>query len=50
MDNKCGNYAQQQAEDEEERIAEQRMLIILRNGNSGEHYDCWDNAEEQDIE
>ena len=44
-----------------QRIAEERMMIIMRNGNSGEHYfdyfnnhpnsaDIWDDEEEQDIE
>jgi hypothetical protein len=32
----CSNHAKQQ--DEDERIAEERMMIIMRNGNSGEHY------------
>ena len=52
----CSNYAKQQ--DEDERIAEERMMIIMRNGNSGEHYfnnhsnsvDVWDDEEEQDVE
>lgn len=26
-------------EEKEERDAEERMMIIMRNGNSGEHYD-----------
>lgn len=56
----CNNHAQQQEEDEE-REAEKRMQIIMRNGNSGEHYfdyfnnhpssaDVWDDGEEEDIE
>ncbi len=32
----CSNHAVQQEEDEAE--AERRMMIIMRNGNSGEHY------------
>ena len=32
----CSNHAVQQDEDEAE--AERRMMIIMRNGNSGEHY------------
>jgi len=32
----CSNHAVQQEEDEAE--AEKRMMIIMRNGNSGEHY------------
>jgi len=30
--------------------AEKRMQIIMRNGNSGEHYDIYDDGEEQDVE
>ena len=55
----CSNHAKQQ--DEDERIAEERMMIIMRNGNSGEHYfdyfnnhsasaDIWDYEEERDVE
>ena len=32
----CSNHARDT--DEEERKAEQRMRIILQNGNTGEHY------------
>lgn len=32
----CSNHARDT--DEEERLAEERMMIIIRNGNSGEHY------------
>ena len=33
----CSSHAIQQEEDEAE--AERRMLIIMQNGNTGEHYD-----------
>ena len=32
----CANH--ERDIDEEERLAEERMMIIIRNGNSGEHY------------
>ena len=48
-------------ENDEEKEAEKRMQIIMRNGNSGEHYfdyfnnhpssaEVWDDEEEQDVE
>lgn len=40
----CSNHAAQQQE-EEDKLAEQRMLIILRNGNSGEHYEIYDDED-----
>jgi len=33
----------------EEEDAERRMQIIMRNGNSGEHYDIWDDGESEDV-
>ena len=36
----CSNHAIQQ--DEDEAAAEERMLIIMQNGNTGEHYDLLD--------
>jgi len=45
----CANHALQQ--DEDEKAAEERMMIILRNGNSGEHYpeykDYMDDTDEE---
>lgn len=35
----CSNHAIQQEEDEE---AEMRMRIIMQNGNTGEHYDIFE--------
>ena len=47
----CANHALQQ--DEEEKDAQERMIIILRNGNSGEHYpeykDYMDDTDEQEL-
>ena len=34
----------------EEEEAERRMQIIMRNGNSGEHYELYDDGELEDIE
>ena len=53
-------YWDDSEENDEEKEAEKRMQIIMRNGNSGEHYfdyfnnhpssaDVWD-GEEEDIE
>ena len=36
-------------EDSEDE-AKKRMQIIMRNGNSDEHYDIYDDEEEQDVE
>ena len=36
----CSSHAIQQEEDE--ASAEERMLIIMQNGNTGEHYDLLD--------
>lgn len=45
----CCNYAKQQ--DEDEADAEERMIIIMRNGNSGEHYpEYQDYMDESDDE
>jgi len=33
----------------EEEEAKRRMQIIMRNGNSGEHYDIWDDGESEDV-
>ncbi len=45
----CCNHAKQQDEDEAE--AEQRMMIIMRNGNTGEHYpEYQDYSDEGDDE
>jgi hypothetical protein len=54
-------YWDDSEENDEEKEAEKRMQIIMRNGNSGEHYfdyfnnhpssaDVWDDGEEEDIE
>jgi len=45
----CSNHAVQQDEDEAE--AERRMMIIMRNGNTGEHYpEYQDYSDEGDDE
>ena len=36
----CSAHAIQQEEDE--ALAEERMLIIMQNGNTGEHYDIFE--------
>ena len=36
----CSAHAIQQ--DEDEAVAEERMLIIMQNGNTGEHYDIFE--------
>jgi hypothetical protein len=36
-------------EDSEDE-AKKRMQIIMRNSNSDEHYDIYDDEEEQDVE
>lgn len=39
VDNQSGCCANHERDtEEEERLAEERMMIIIRNGNSGEHY------------
>jgi hypothetical protein len=54
-------YWDDSEENDEEKEAEKRMQIIMRNGNSGEHYfdyfkehpssaEVWDDDEEQDVE
>ncbi len=45
--NACAIHAhfQQLEIDEEEKEAEQRMMIILRNGNNGEHYDSLNDSD-----
>jgi hypothetical protein len=43
----CPNH--DKATEEEERLAEERMMIIIRNGNEGSHYPEY-NEEEQDNE
>lgn len=54
----CANYDKEESEDYRE---EYRMWVIMRNGNSGEHYfdyfnnhkssaEIYDDEEEQDIE
>lgn len=45
----CPQY-QRDADEELELEAERRMMIILRNGNEGLHYDIYDDGEEEDIE
>lgn len=42
----CCNHAKQQDEDELE--AEQRMMIIMRNGNEGLHYDEYQDYTEEE--
>jgi hypothetical protein len=34
-------------EEEEDRLAEERMMIIIRNGNEGSHYPEYDDKEEE---
>lgn len=45
----CANH--ERDAEEEERLAEERMMIIIRNGNSGEHYpeyaDYMDDTDEE---
>lgn len=45
----CANH--ERDIEEEERLAEERMMIIIRNGNSGEHYpeyaDYMDDTDEE---
>ena len=36
----CSNH--DKATEEEERLAEERMMIIIRNGNEGTHYPEYD--------
>jgi hypothetical protein len=43
----CSNH--DKATEEEERLAEERMMIIIRNGNEGTHYPEY-NDKEQDNE
>ena len=40
----CSNH--DKATEEEERLAEERMMIIIRNGNEGTHYPEYDNKEQ----
>jgi len=42
----CCNHARQQNEDEKQ--AEHRMMIILRNGNEGLHYDEYEDYTENE--
>ena len=42
----CSNY--DKATEEEERLAEERMMIIIRNGNEGTHYPEYDDKEENE--
>lgn len=35
------------ATEEEERLAEERMMIILRNGNEGSHYPEYNDKEDK---
>ena len=44
----CSNH--DKATEEEERLAEERMMIIIRNGNEGTHYPEYDYKEEKDSE
>jgi hypothetical protein len=44
----CSNH--DKATEEEERLAEERMMIIIRNGNEGTHYPEYDDKEEKDNE
>lgn len=43
----CSNH--DKATEEEERLAEERMMIIIRNGNEGTHYPEY-NDKDQDYE
>ena len=40
----CSNH--DKATEEEERLTEERMMIIIRNGNEGTHYPEYNNEEE----
>ena len=42
----CSNH--DKATEEEERLAEERMMIIIRNGNEGTHYPEYDDKEEDE--
>jgi hypothetical protein len=42
----CSNH--DKATEEEERLAEERMMIIIRNGNEGTHYPEYDDKEENE--
>ena len=42
----CSNH--DKATEEEERLTEERMMIIIRNGNEGTHYPEYDDKEENE--
>ena len=42
----CSNH--DKATEEEERLAEERMMIIIRNGNEGTHYPEYNDKEENE--
>ena len=42
----CSNH--DKATEEEERLADERMMIIIRNGNEGTHYPEYDDKEENE--
>jgi hypothetical protein len=42
----CSNH--DKATEEDERLAEERMMIIIRNGNEGTHYPEYDDKEENE--
>ena len=42
----CSNH--DKATEEEERLAEERMIIIIRNGNEGTHYPEYDDKDQDD--
>ena len=52
VDNQSCAKHQREIDDSEreEEEAERRMQIIMRNGNSGEHYEIYDDGELEDIE
>ena len=42
----CSNH--DKATEEEERLAEERMMIIIRNGNEGTHYPEYNDKDQDD--
>jgi len=46
----CANHQREVDDSEKEEEGEHRMMIIMRNGNSGEHYDIYDDGEIEDVE
>ena len=42
----CSNH--DKATEDEERLAEERMMIIIRNGNEGTHYPEYNDKDQDD--